>query len=73
MTKELVRGLYTLWGKPDYAERWIDSLIDDCRASAVPEVRRLGRMLKQWRGPILSWHTTGASNGPAEGLNSIIK
>jgi transposase len=38
-----------------------------------PEVKGLGRVLKQWRGPILSWHTTGASNGPSEGLNSIIK
>jgi transposase len=73
MTKELVRDLYTLWGKPDDAARWIDSLIDDCRTSAVPGVKGLGRVLKQWRDPILSWHTTGASNGPAEGLNSIIK
>jgi transposase len=73
MTKELVRDLYALWGKPDDAARWIDSLIDDCRVSAVPEVKGLGRVLKQWRGPILSWHTTGTSNGPAEGLNSIIK
>ena len=76
MTKELVRDLYTLWGKPDDATRWIDSLIDDCRASTVPEVKGLGQcltVLKQWREPILAWHTTGASNGPAEGLNSIIK
>ena len=73
MTKELVRDLYTLWGKPDDAARWIDSLIDDCRVSTVPEVKGLGRVLKQWRDPILAWHTTGASNGPAEGLNSIIK
>ncbi len=27
----------------------------------------------KWREPILAWHTTGASNGPTEGLNSIIK
>ena len=39
----------------------------------VPEIKGLGRTLKQWRGPILAWHTTGASNGPTEGLNSIIK
>jgi transposase len=65
--------IYTLWGKPDDATRWLDSLIDDCRVSAVPEVKGLGRVLKQWREPILAWHTTGASNGPAEGLNSIIK
>ncbi len=73
MTKELVRDLYTLHGKPADAARWIDSLIDDCRASKVKEVKGLRRVLKQWREPILAWHTTGASNGPAEGLNSIIK
>jgi hypothetical protein len=73
MTKKLVRDLYTLWGKPDDAARWLDSLIDDCRVSAVPEVKGLGRVLKQWRDPILSCHTTGASNGPSERLNSIIK
>ncbi len=27
----------------------------------------------EWREPILAWHATGASNGPTEGLNSIIK
>ncbi len=31
------------------------------------------RPLKRWRDQILAWHTTGASNGPTEGLNSIIK
>ena len=39
MTKELVRDLYTLHGKPVDAARWIDSLIDDCRASKVKEER----------------------------------
>ena len=39
----------------------------------MPEIRGLGRTLKQWRTPILAWHITGASNGPTEGLNSIIK
>jgi transposase len=73
MIKELVRDIYTLWGKPEEATHWVDTLIVDCKASAVPEIRGLGRVLKQWRNPILAWHTTGASNGPAEGLNSIIK
>ena len=52
---------------------WIDAIIDDARVSTVPEIKGLGRTLKQWREPILAWHTTGASNGPTEGLNSIIK
>jgi hypothetical protein len=33
----------------------------------------VARTLKRWRGQILAWHTTGASNGPTEGLNSITK
>jgi transposase len=72
-TKEWVRDIYTLWGKPELAAVWVDALIDECRASTVAEIRGLGRTLKQWREPILAWHSTGASNGPTEGLNSIIK
>ena len=71
--KENVRDLYTLWGQPELAAMWIDAIIDDAKISDVPEIRGLGRTLKQWRTPILAWHTTGASNGPTEGLNSIIK
>ncbi len=33
----------------------------------------MARTLKCWRSQILAWHTTGATNGPTEGLNSIIK
>ena len=71
--KENVRDLYTLWGQPELAAMWIDAIINDAKISDVPEIRGLGRTLKQWRTPILAWHTTGASNGPTEGLNSIIK
>ena len=49
---------------------WIDAIIDDAKASAVPEIKGLGRILKQWRDAILAWHTTGAASGPTEGLNS---
>ena len=71
--KENVRDLYTLRGQPELAAMWIDAIIDDAKISDVPEIRGLGRTLKQWRTAILAWHTTGASNGPTEGLNSIIK
>ena len=72
-TKEWVRDIYTLYGQPDLGAVWVDGIIHECRESNVAEVRGLGRTLKQWRDPILAWHTTGASNGPTEGLNSIIK
>ncbi len=71
--KEWTRDMYCWFGDPDAAAVWVDGLIDECRSSTVAEVRGLGRVLKQWRGPILAWHTTGASNGPTESLNSIIK
>ncbi len=71
--KECLRELYSLYGDVELAERWIDGLIEDCRHSGAKEVRGMARTLKRWRGQILAWHSTGASNGPTEGLNSIIK
>ncbi len=71
--KEALGDLYSLHGQPELAGRWIDGLIDDCRHSSAKELRGVARTLKRWRGQILAWHTTGASNGPTEGLNSIIK
>jgi transposase len=40
---------------------------------AVDEVRSLGRTLARWRSEILNRHRTGASNGPTEGLNFLVK
>ena len=39
----------------------------------MPEIKGLGRILKQWREPILAWHTTGAASGPTEGSTQVIK
>jgi transposase len=33
----------------------------------------MARTLRRWRDHILAWHTTGASNGPAEAMNLLIK
>jgi transposase len=71
--KEGLRDLYTLWGAPNLARRWLDALIADCRAGTGPEVRGMARTLVQWREAILAWHSTGYTNGPVEGLNSLIK
>ena len=71
--KEGLRDLYTLWGAPHLARHWLDALITDCRAGTGPEVRGMARTLVQWRTAILAWHTTGYTNGPVEGLNSLIK
>ncbi len=71
--KECVRDLYCLYGEPELAGRWIDGIIDDCDEADAKEVRGMAQTLKRWRSQILAWHTTGATNGPTEGLNSIIK
>lgn len=71
--KELLRDLYTLHGAPTEARRWLDGLIEDCRHAISAEVRGLARTLTQWRDAILAWHTTGHTNGPVEGLNTVIK
>lgn len=73
LAKECLRDLYTLHGDPDVAAAWLEGLIDDCADSPAPEVRSMARTLRRWRAQILAWHTTGASNGPTEGLNLLIK
>ena len=73
ITKEAVRDLYTMWGHPDLAGAWLDEIIAGCRTAKGEHIRGLARTLTQWRQPILAWHTHGYSNGPVEGLNSIIK
>lgn len=72
-SKEGLRELYTLWGERDTACRWLNGLIEDCRHGLGGEVRGMGRTLSQWREQILAWHQLGISNGPVEGLNSLIK
>ena len=36
-------------------------------------MRRLAKTLRRWRQQILNRHTTGASNGPVEAANLLIK
>ena len=38
-----------------------------------PELRRLAKMLRRWMTQILAHHRTGASNGPVEAMNLLIK
>lgn len=70
--KESVRDLY-LTDDPDDAELLLDKTIEGCRLDHVAEIRSLGRTLATWKTEILNHHTTGASNGPTEGLNLLVK
>ncbi len=42
-------------------------------ADDVAEIRALAATLKRWRPEILARFDTGASNGPTEGLNLLVK
>ncbi len=72
LAKESVRDIYLADDLAE-AELLIDKAIDGCRLDAVGEVRSLGLTLARWRSQILARHTTGASNGPTEGLNLLVK
>ena len=70
--KESVRDIY-LTDNPQDAAFLLDKTIEGCRTDWVPEIQALGRTLSRWRAEILAHHITGASNGPTEGLNLLIK
>jgi transposase len=72
LAKESVRDIYLAKSISD-AELLIDRAIEGCRLDAVGEVRSLGLTLARWRDAILARHRTGASNGPTEGLNLLVK
>lgn len=71
--KEAVRELYT-HNDSTLALQFLDRLSDDMRDKEQPEeVRSLGRTLQHWRLEIVAFHDTGASNGPTEAMNNMIK
>ena len=70
--KESVRDVY-LTDDPTDAQLLLDKAIEGCRADWVGEIQSLGRTLTRWREEILNHHLTGASNGPTEGLNLLVK
>ncbi len=52
---------------------WGDKAIVGCLQDDIDEIQALGRTLRWWRSEILAHHHTGASNGPTEGLNLVVK
>jgi transposase len=70
--KESVRNVY-LTDDPGDAALVLEATIEGCRLDHVAEIRSLGRTLAKWKAEILNHHTTGASNGPTEGLNLLVK
>ncbi len=72
LAKESVRDIY-LTDDPTEAAVLIDKAIAGCLADEVEEIRSLGATLISWRTEIVAHHATGASNGPTEGLNLLVK
>jgi transposase len=72
LAKESVRDIY-LAETYHQARTLLAKAITACRADDVPEIRTLGNTLAKWRNEILAYHSTGASNGPTEGLNLLTK
>ena len=72
LAKESVRDVYLADTWAD-ARVLLDKAIAGCLVDDVPEIVSLGKTLKSWRPEILAHHTTGASNGPTEGLNLCVK
>ena len=70
--KESVRDIY-LTNNPAAAELLLEKAIEGCRTDWVTEIRSLGTTLARWREQITNHHRTGASNGPTEGLNLLVK
>ena len=72
LAKESVREVY-LTDDAKVAALLLDKAIAGCTNDVVEEIRSLGNTLSSWRTEILAHHTTGASNGPTEGLNLAVK
>ena len=72
LAKEGLRSMYAADTRAEAATRF-DAFVAECRDSAVPELHRLSRTAVRWRREILAHHATGASNGPTEAVNLIVK
>ncbi len=56
------------------ARRRLSTFYWACAAGEVPELHRLGRTIEAWQAQLLAYFTTGgASNGPTEAVNLLIK
>src|SRR5665213_145061 len=72
LAKEYVRDVY-LTDDPMLAAELLDRVIAGCLADEVAEIVSLGHTLERWRSQILAHHATGASNGPTEAMNLLVK
>ncbi|MGA9077405.1 MAG: transposase, partial [Acidimicrobiales bacterium] len=72
LAKEYLRDVY-LTEDADEAVVLLDRVIIGCLHDEVAEIVSLGHTLRRWRTQILAHHATGASNGPTEAMNLLVK
>jgi transposase len=72
LAKEALRWMYAADTMAEAARRF-DAFIREAKSSAVPELHRLAKTMTKWRTEILAHHRSGASNGPTEAVNLLIK
>ena len=72
LAKESVRDVY-LTEDPAAAEVLLGKAIVGTRDHSITELAGLSRTLAQWREAILEHHRSGASNGPTEAMNLLVK
>ena len=74
MAAHELRYLYRRGRDLTDARRRLHDVLQRCVFSGVPELLRLARTLDTWTGELLAYVTTGgASNGPTEAINLLIK
>ncbi|MFN2503711.1 MAG: ISL3 family transposase [Acidimicrobiales bacterium] len=72
LAKEALRHMYSADTMVDAARRF-DAFIREAKSSSVSELHRLAKTMSRWRTEVLAHHRTGASNGPTEAVNHLIK
>jgi hypothetical protein len=73
VAKEKVRSVYLTDDPAEAAERLDDAIAWCTEPESGPELATLAKTLRRWRTAILARHHTGASNGPVEAANLLIK
>jgi transposase len=71
--KEAVARFYATEDAEKAEDLLRDIIEHGLKRSAPYEVRHLARTLENWFDQIVAWHKAKVSNGPTEGMNSLLK
>ncbi len=72
-TAQRLRAIYHTADLAD-GRRQAEELLEQLHTCPIPEIARLGRTLRCWRGELLAYFDTDrVSNGPTEAMNLLIE